>query len=322
MIFYEKGAVFLKVCVLAGGFSSEREVSLLSGGRVAAAVRELGHDAFILDPAFPCGAAGAETEPRVFEGGERRGFGREIIPYLTAADAVFFALHGGAGEDGRLKALCSLLGVRATGNGYAAEAAAMDKLFSKAVYAASGVKTPKWARLKKDGGAPFLPAVVKPAGEGSSAGVFICKTEADFSYAAKKAARFGEIFAEEYIKGREISVSVLFGEPLPPVEIIPSGEFYDFGCKYKAGGAKEVCPAPVSEGEAKAIKEAALAAHRALGLTAVSRSDFILTEAGEVFCLETNASPGMTERSLLPMAAEAAGLSFTELCGMILERAK
>ena len=280
-----------------------------------------------MDPAFPPESPVFLPKDTVFsphlqleakEIKESFGFGRKAEKALLMSDAVFFALHGGAGEDGRLKAFCELIGVKTTGNRHDAEAAAMDKNVSKALYAAAGIKTPKW-RVIKEGEKGFLPSVIKPLKDGSSAGVFICKTESELKEALESADKKGGAMIERYVKGREISVSVLFGKALPPVEIVPDGDFYDFSCKYTAGRAKELCPAPITPKKEAEVKRLAEAAHRALGLTAVSRSDFIMTKEGEIFCLETNASPGLTESSLLPLAASKAGISFSELCERLLE---
>ena len=246
--------------------------------------------------------------------------GRGVVHLCEAADVTFLALHGGAGEDGRVSALLETLGIKHTGSDYASCHAAMDKALSKAVFRNSGVPTPE-GFLYNGGNLRdvSLPAVVKPTGCGSSVGVSIVEKEEELEKAIAFAAKQNcGILIERKIVGREFSVGILCGKPLPAIEIIPNRGFYDYSNKYQAGATKEICPADLTKEQAAILGETALRAHNALGLGAYSRLDFILEESSGIFyCLEANALPGMTPSSLLPQEAAAAGISYEELCEII-----
>jgi D-alanine-D-alanine ligase len=298
----------LRVGVLMGGISAEREVSLRSGKAVEKALRAQG---------------------LVVEGID---VGADIVEKLSAAqmDLAFIALHGRGGEDGTIQGLLELLGVPYTGSGVLASALAMNKIYSKQIFEFSGLKTPPYQVQRKGDPLPAsasslafgLPAVVKPAGEGSTIGVTIVGEEEQLGEACEKAFRFGStILIEQYIPGKEITAGVLGGEVLPPIEIVPSSGFYDYRAKYTTGMTDYRVPAPLPPDVIRRIQESGMRAHRALGCEGFSRVDFRLGEDGIPFVLEVNTVPGMTETSLFPKAAAAAGYDFPALTRRILELA-
>ena len=304
----------LKVTLLKGGASDEREISLASGNACAAALRDQG---FIV------------TE--VDTGDE------DMIAQIIASnpDVVFSALHGRDGEDGCMQGLCELMRVPYTGSGVLASALAMDKIRAKTFYSASGLPTPHSVTLHAGEG--YLPAdiigvvgekcVVKPANEGSALGVRIVNTPSALPDAIKEAFEFDDtLLVERFIEGTEVTVAVLGNEKpeaLPVIEIVPqeSSEFYDFEAKYAANGSTHIIPARISDEQTETCQRIAVAAHEALGCRGVSRSDIIVDSAGTCWVLETNTIPGMTETSLLPDAAKAVGIGFGELCKMLIELA-
>ena len=297
---------FGKVAVLMGGPSSEREISFLSGRAVLAALQAQGIDAHAFDPA----------ERPLFEL-RRDGF-----------DRVFIALHGRFGEDGCVQGLLESMFIPYTGSGVLASAVGMDKVFSKQIFVGHGIPTPayqsfatKEAALAAAGSlqVPF-PVVVKPSREGSSVGVHICKAPDQYRAAVEDAARYvGTIMVEQYVKGREVQGAVLDDEPLGAIEIVPAKEFYDYEAKYTPGsGTKYLFPAPLPEDQYRRVNEVCLNAHRALGCTGATRSDAIVTPAGEVLVLEVNTVPGLTATSLLPKIAAGRGIDFPALCERLL----
>lgn len=294
----------LKVAVVMGGPSAEREVSIESGTCVMRALAALGHDAQSLD--FDARFVDAI---------------REIAP-----DVVFNALHGRGGEDGTIQGVLEWLGIPYTGSGVAACAIAMDKHLTKKLLAAEGLPTPAWDVFDLTGGTlPLLPGslnlplVAKPRGSGSSAGVSIVKTHEAWTKAMIDAAeRTPEILAEEFVPGREFSCGVLGEEALPVVEIVPLDEFYSYDAKYKPGGSRHLIPAPIDHDLTSRLQTLALSVHRLVGLRDYSRTDFIVTEHGRPTILEVNALPGMTPRSLLPDEAQHIGISFNSLVDRLL----
>ena len=332
------GAEALKIAVLLGATSAERDVSLMSGVRIAAALRERGHTVACVDPATgPLTREGEEAilhnaiaaAPPTLEelsalaaGGG--GFSPEHVtgPVVRAADVVFLALHGGAGEDGTVQALLDLVGVPYTGSGHLASAVAMDKDLSKILFRAAGVPTADWmmapateAQVRASLG---LPVVVKPSKQGSTVGLTVVKTWPQLAPAIAEAERYDdEVMLERFVAGREFTVAVLGAEALPPGEIIPVHEIYDYECKYTAGMAREEFPANLEERQTAEIRRLALAAFAALKLRDYARIDFRLGEDGVFYCLEANTLPGMTALSLVPQAAAAAGMDFVELCDRI-----
>ena len=261
---------------------------------------------------------------------EASGRGRlRIAPNVPAliheADAVFVALHGDVGEDGRLQAFLEMEGIRYTGSGYAGSLLAMDKDLAKQVLTRAGVTTPPWLyadltesidavadRIESTVGYPL---VIKPCSGGSSVGVSMPENREELLVALKNAARYeNTVLAERRIKGRELTVSILGGRVLPAVEIIPKSGFYDYENKYQAGMTEEICPAPLTEAEVAALEDATSRGFEALRLGGYARFDFILDADGTPWCLEANTLPGMTPTSLLPQAAAAVGIGYDELC--------
>lgn len=297
--------------MLLGGDSSEREVSLSSGRRVAAALRERGHAVTEADP-----------HPDPFA----------VLPAARAADVVWLALHGGRGEDGTIQALFDLAGIRYTGSGVLGSALAMDKDLSKHLFRAAGVPTAEWRMVTDPDGQDWRePAyatatfaalgprvVVKPSKQGSTVGLSVVQAPAELAGAIVEAFRHDdEVMLEAYVDGRELTVGVLGGAALPVGEIIPKHEIYDYECKYVAGMAEELFPAPIPDTVRLEVQRLSLAAYDALKLRGCARIDFRMAPDGGLFCLEANTLPGMTGTSLVPQAALAAGIGFPELCERI-----
>ena len=329
----------MKIVVLAGGMSPERDVSLSSGALIATALMERGHSVALADVYKPINTAEIDkmfrsegkyeyrvpaSEPDLdnlkkdFGEGERL-IGRGIIELCEKADAVFLALHGGMGEDGRIEALLESCGIKHSGSDYASCHLAMDKALTKAIFESNGIPTPKWnLYCDEDISEIPTPCVVKPCGCGSSVGVTIVETPRELEKAISLAKSYGaKVMIEEKITGREFSVGILGGKALPAIEIIPKTGFYDYKNKYQAGATEEICPADLTESQAEEMGRIALRAHNALGLGMYSRLDFIMDRDGNFFCLEANALPGMTPSSLLPQEAKAAGIDYITLCEMI-----
>ena len=326
----------MKITVLMGGVSSERDVSLASGLRIAKALRERGHDVTSLDTAS--GELDAGSEQSVLAGGVKtapptlealRAMARTslsptlgTLPAIREADVVFLGLHGGQGEDGTIQALLDLVNVRYTGSGHLASALAMDKDLSKRLFRAAGVGTADWlmapASPRDVGHTLGWPVIVKPSKEGSTVGLTLVRDPSDFDAAVAEAYRHDtEVMIERYVPGRELTVAVLGDEALPVGEIIPRHEIYDYECKYTPGMATEVFPAVLPPAVTANAQRQALLAFRALKLGGCARIDFRLSADEELFCLEANTLPGMTDLSLVPQAAAVAGITFPELCERI-----
>lgn len=324
------------ITVLLGGFSSERDVSLASGLRVAAALRERGHRVQCIDTAT--GAITEQEEAALLAGGPVKRVPPELAARATSreaalasaveplraigeSDVAFLALHGGTGEDGTIQALLDLAGVPYTGSGVLASALAMDKDLSKRIFRDAGIPTASWLMApasRADVEHLGLPLVVKPSKQGSTVGLSLVKHLDDFEAAVEEAYGFDdEVMIEAFVPGRELTVSVLGGQALPVGEIIPEKELYDYECKYTPGMAREIFPAELPEDVAARARELAVAACRALKLEGCARIDFRMPESGELYCLEANTLPGLTGTSLVPQAAAAAGISFPELCERI-----
>ena len=328
----------MKITVLYGGRSAEREVSLNSGRSVAEALESRGHQVTLLDPAEPrallavapsagavAGAGAAAAKPGTGLGLERLQPGQIVAASaIRDTEVVFLALHGGEGENGTLQALLDLAGVPYTGSGMLASALAMDKRLSKELFVRAGVPTPAWTCLAP--GAPARvapeevarlggwPLVVKPNDQGSTIGLSVIQEESQLAPAVAQARKYArEVLVEQFIPGRELSVPVICGQPYPVIEIVPSHGIYDYECKYTKGMSEYRCPAPLDAGLALHIQELAVRACAALGCAGAPRADFRLSPSGEALCLEVNTIPGMTATSLVPMSARAAGLSFGEL---------
>ena len=339
----------MKIVVLAGGLSPERNVSLSPGTMVAEALRALGHRAGLIDMYFGLEGGGADESffdapiseaykkvsrqaPDLEEvrrsrlGDSRSLFGPGVLELCRMADLVFLALHGTCGEDGRVQAAFELLGIPYTGAGYLGSAIAMDKDLTKRMVA-DVVSTPGWKTVEYTEGdieglvkTARLPLVVKPVASGSSIGVSIVHTHDELRKALTDGlALGGRTVLEEYIKGREIQVGILEDRALPSIEIIPKQGFYDYENKYQPGAALEVCPSEITPAEEEKVRAAALRVYQTLGLSVYSRADFILTADGEPWFLEINTLPGMTPTSLLPQEAAAVGIGYEELCRRIVE---
>lgn len=321
----------MKIAVLFGGTSEERDVSIASAAQIVPALRALGHDVFAVDTATGRLAPGDERRllvsgvapqpPSTKAMNEVRGRAIAFAPGasdIRSADVVFIALHGGAGEDGRLQAMLDLAGLSYTGSNHIASAAAMDKDLAKRLFRSAGIPTPDWLMTPvtpaQIDGALGWPVVVKPSKQGSTVGLTVVREAAALASALTLAASFDdEVMVEKFIPGREFTVGILNGMPLPVGEIIAPGEVFDYQAKYQAGGAREVFPADLRPVETARIQEYAQKAHRVLKLGAYSRIDFRRDEQGEFWCLEANSLPGLTATSLLPQAAKAAGIDFPQL---------
>jgi D-alanine-D-alanine ligase len=340
----------LRITVLLGGASAERDVSIASGLRVVEALRSRGHAVTALDPATgvldaaaerALAAAGVKREPPSLEalrGLSQRSLSPSFVeqPAVRAADVVFLALHGGQGEDGTVQALLEMAGVPYTGSGPMASAIAMDKDVSKRLFRQLGVQTADWRMVTAGDEGPGtrdrilreatpalgLPIVVKPSKQGSTVGLTVVKRPDDLAPAVMEAFKYDdEVMLERFVPGRELTVGILGDEALAVGEIIPKKEIYDYECKYTAGMAEEVFPAELSAAETRRVQEQGLLAFRALKLRGYARIDFRRTPEGEFHCLEANTLPGMTELSLIPQSAAATGIGFAELCERIVRLA-
>jgi D-alanine-D-alanine ligase len=338
--------VLMKVTVLLGGTSSERDVSLASGLRIASALRDAGHAVTCVDPAAGEMSRAHEDALRASGVVKREPPTRESLramsdaslvttlgamPAVQGADVVFIALHGGDGEDGTVQAILDLARVPYTGSGHLASALAMDKDLSKRLFRAAGVPTAEWIMTGPDSrldaaevaSALGLPVVVKPSKEGSTVGLSIVKKAGQLAGAIAEAALYDdEVMIERFVAGRELTVGVLGDHAMPVGEIIPKHEIYDYECKYTAGMAVEEFPAKLSPELTAEAQRLALLAFRALKLDGCARIDFRMTPEGELFCLEANTLPGMTATSLIPQAAAAEGTDFSTFCDRIVALAK
>ena len=342
----------MKIVVLCGGLSMERNVSITSGTLVCKSLRALGHQAVLVDMFF--GLEDIDTPiGRIFDAlpeikdarvdkkapdlekvkAERKWkspsmIGKGVLELCQAADVVFLALHGACGEDGRIQATLDLLGVPYTGSGYLGSAIAMDKDLTKRIVAPMGVLTPGWKTVSfTEADIPSIveetlrPVVIKPVDSGSSIGVAIAHTEDELIAALKDNLDLGRVILEQYVSGREISVGVLDGKALPSIEIIPKQGFYDYANKYQAGATLEVCPSEIDPEIERRLGQVALKVHNALGLQGYSRSDYIVDAKGDIYFIEINTLPGMTPTSLMPQEAAAAGVDYNTLCQKIIDLA-
>ena len=341
----------MKIVVLCGGLSPERDVSISSGTRIAKTLKQNGHQIVLVDMYFGLenwqGSLDnifdnppplndmliSEQEPDLEEIRSLRridtgsDFGDRVIEVCQMADIVFMGLHGQCGEDGKVQAAFDLLGIRYTGSGFLGSAVAMDKDMTKQIIAQHQIRTAAWKTYScrkvtaetvlRD---LTLPLVVKPDNSGSSIGVSIVHSEDDLKQALKTVARDSEyVVIEQYIKGREIQVGILDGKALPSIEIIPKDSFYDYKNKYQAGAATEITPAPIPAEAEERVGRISEKVFHLLRLDVYSRADFIYDENGEFWFLEINTLPGMTPTSLVPQEAAAAGYSYGDLCEKIIE---
>jgi D-alanine-D-alanine ligase len=292
---------FGKVAVLLGGQSGEREVSLKSGAAVLAALQGQGIKAEAFDPA------------------------QRKLHELEQFDAAFISLHGRFGEDGTMQGALELFGIPYTGSGVMASAIGMDKWRTKLIWRAAGIKTPAFEVVKADSDFAAieqklgLPLFVKPANEGSSIGISKVKNVGELKAAYELAAKSDPlVIAEQFVGGGEYTVGILGDRALPIVRIVPANEFYDFEAKYLRDDTQYLCPCGLSAEQEAEIQGEALQAFKAIGGCGWGRVDFLMDENGKHYFLEVNTSPGMTDHSLVPMAAQAAGISFNDLVKQIL----
>lgn len=343
----------MDIVVLAGGLSTERDVSFKTGSMVAAALKENGHRVILLD-VFMGYSDKEENLDGIFDRADAISvkvdnipevapdlaavkasrkdqspcfFGPNVIRMCQMADIVFMALHGENGENGKLQAAFDLFGIKYTGSDYLSSAIAMNKDMAKQLFAYGDIPAPKGIGMTKETREDdvtklglTLPCVVKPCCGGSSIGVTIVRDAAEFKAALDEAFKWEDhLIIEEYVKGREFSVGVLEGKALPVIEIAPIQGFYDYKNKYKAGSAVETCPADLPEEISAKMRRYAERVAEVIGLDTYSRSDFLLDENNQIYCLETNTLPGMTPTSLLPQEAAVIGINFNELCEKLIE---
>lgn len=337
----------MNIVVLAGGTSTERDISIMTSVKVCESLRRNGHNANIIDVFFGIedkavdsffedNSSDLERIADVMKKNDiniedeladrkKKGkgfFGNNVLALCSKADIVFMGLHGSNGEDGKIQAAFELMGIKYTGTDYISSAVSMSKELTKKVLVPDGIPMPKGVALKKGHKIEYVPypCVVKPCCGGSSVGVSIVSNEIEFKNALTEAFSYEDnILVEEYIKGREFSVGVLDGKALPVIEIEPLEGFYDYKNKYKAGATKETCPAILPKEVSLRMQRWAEKACEAAGVTTYARVDQLLTEDGNIYCLEINTLPGMTATSLLPQEAQAAGISYDELTEKIVE---
>ena len=317
----------MKIAVLFGGDSMERDVSIASASQVVGALRSRGHQVIAYDSGR--GRLTAADERRLFAGKiDSRPPDQQAVsslptvvsaPDLADVDLVFLAMHGGSGEDGTVQSLLDLAGIPYTGSGKLGSALGWDKDVAKRLFLAAGVPTPEWlmAPVSSSLAAQRLgfPLIVKPNGQGSTVGLTLVRTPPELAAALELAGGFdSQVMLERFIDGRELTVGILDDAPLAVGEIIPStGPIFDYAAKYQAGGAEEIFPADLTAEQTARIQELALKVHRALKLDVYSRVDFRMDRDGGFWCLEVNTLPGLTAASLLPRAAAAVGIEFPEL---------
>jgi D-alanine-D-alanine ligase len=333
----------LKILVLMGGTSAERDVSLASGEAIVKALKDSGHRVLALDTAqgqslladngkyIPEGVKEKPPDVKDLERVSKQQALEAIHSFdFSQVDVVFLALHGGQGEDGTIQALLDLTGKPYTGSGVLASALSMNKAMSKKIFEKEGILTPEWFLLENPDlsdisvvaeriqGNLGFPCVVKPNNQGSTVGLTVVEEKQALTEALACAGEYANhILIERYIPGRELTVGVLGDQPLPVVEIIPEHGIYDYECKYTHGKSNYVCPAHISEEKAREIQAIGLRAFQALGCEGYARVDFRYGEDGRFYCLEVNTLPGMTSLSLVPMAAKALGIDFPKLVDRI-----
>lgn len=332
----------MKIVVLCGGISTEREVSLVTGREVCKALRSKGHQAILIDVFL--GHKGIDVD-KIFDEDfsvdeeleyikensvnleklkkdRREFFGENVLELCKACDVVFMGLHGACGEDGKVQAALELMGVKYTGANALSSAMAMDKAVTKKIFSSDNVPMAKGYRVSKNSKEKLpevygvrYPVVVKPNCGGSSIGVYFAENEEEYIRALDEAFKLeDDLIVEEKITGREFSIGVVEYEAYPIIEIIPNEGFYDYENKYKPGATKDICPAEVDEATAAKMKKAAIAAAKSLGLDTYCRVDILMDKDGNCYCLEANTLPGMTPTSLLPQEARVIGMDYAELC--------
>ena len=336
----------MKIAVLSGGISTERDVAITSGTLITTALRSKGHKVVFVDVFmgieedcnieklfedeydFITDAGVSDKVPDLNEIKSLRKdksdslLGKNVIEICKKADITYLALHGGAGENGEIQATLEMHGIKYTGSDYLGSALAMDKGITKALFMYNKVTTAQGEVFKTQEDAEKwnkFPCVIKPCSGGSSVGITKAENLQEYINSVKEAFSYEkEIVVEEFIEGREFSVGVLGDKVLPPIEIIPDTGFYDYKSKYQAGLTREICPADITKEEDKLLRDSAREAFKVLKLKAYGRVDFILSD-GKAYCLEANTLPGMTPTSLLPQEAQAEGIDFATLCDKIIE---
>ncbi len=334
----------MKIAVVCGGLSNERDVSITSGTCVARALRERGHKVLLIDlyygyrgeyddPAslyekeqedikYSVSTETPDIEKLIADGNGSR-IGSNVIEICKAADICFLALHGEDGENGKLQATFDVHGIKYTGSGYLGSAIAMNKEISKIMMRSSGIPVPEGIVLEKGGEIKNVgfPCVVKPCSGGSSVGTSMVADESEYLAAIETAFKYEDhVLVEKFIKGRELTVGVMGKKAMPVIEIIPKEGWYDYKNKYQAGLTEEICPAPISAEDTDRVQRLAERVREALMIDVYCRADFLMDETdGEIYCLEANTLPGMTPTSLIPQMGREQGLDFGTVCEKIIE---
>lgn len=333
----------MKIAVVCGGLSNERDVSITSGTCVARALREKGHKVVLVDLYY--GYSGSYDDPaelfereqedvaysvkeetpdieKILTQGDGSRIGKNVLEICKAADISFLALHGEDGENGKLQATMDMHGIKYTGSGYLGSAIAMNKEVTKIMLRSSGIPVPEGVVLSKGEYAEVgFPCVVKPCSGGSSVGTSMVGSKSEYSAALELAFKYEDhVLVERFIKGRELTVGVMGGKAMPVIEIIPKAGWYDYKNKYQAGLTEEICPAPISAEDTERVQRLAERVHTALMIDVYCRADFLMdNESGELYCLEANTLPGMTPTSLIPQMGREQGLDFGEVCEKIIK---
>lgn len=341
----------MNIAILAGGISPERDVSLSSASLIAAALMKNGNNVYLAD-VYEGIPEGTRIDKSIFRtdysysykveenvpdleaviarnGGRRELIGPGILELCSAADVVYIGLHGAMGENGQLQATLDNFNIKYTGSGYIGSLLAMDKDIAKVLMAKAGVPVPtgevcdpRDPKAKEIALSVGLPCVIKPCSCGSSVGISMIDREDQLDEALAAAAKWEDkVLIERRIIGRELTVAILDGQVLPPVEIIPKSGYYDYKNKYQSGLTEDICPANIPEETTAMLADYTRRAFDALHLRSLARMDYILAQDGQAFCLEANTLPGMTPTSLLPQAAAAVGISYGELCQKIVNLA-
>lgn len=338
----------MKVVVLAGGISTERDVSLVTGSKVYSALKSLGHQVVLLDVYLgyegDCSkifeldrdwsenlGAISENNPDISQiramrkDNPNRLLGPNVVEICSSSDIVFLALHGQNGEDGRIQAMFDLLDIKYTGTDYLSSALAMDKTISRELFNKYDIPTAKGISVSKSelemlDAWDTYPCIAKVNCGGSSVGVYKALNRKELDDALEQAFKFEDrVVIEQFIEGREFSIGVIEGKALPIIEIAPKVGFYDYKNKYQAGSAVETCPAVLDENVTKAMQASAEEVFKALRLCTYARIDFRMDSENNFYCLEANTLPGMTPTSLLPQEAAAVGMNFEQLCQKIID---
>ncbi|MGX2946968.1 D-alanine--D-alanine ligase family protein [Enterococcus alishanensis] len=331
----------MKIIILAGGLSPERNVSISSSVKIQEALNGNGHQTILLDIAenikeyssfeeaysiyskriFNVLVSKEEPDLTQLKKIYPNEIGQNILSLCKKADLCYLGLHGGIGEGGKLQALLDIHQIKYTGSGSLGSGMAMDKNIAKQIMVANDILTPQWCFVSKNDIPSYQsPCVIKQVDNGSSIGVELAENNQDYLLATEKISRMAnQLMIEEKINGREFSVGILGSTKLPAIEIIPKKGFYDYSHKYQSGATTEITPAKISNELASKMGKIALKTHKILKLQVYSRIDFIVTNQGEIYCIEANSLPGMTPTSLLPQEAAADGINFNQLCETIVD---